>query len=401
MTIKRCTMTAAALLFAVAANGTASAAELVYGSWTPAREYQNRVVMPDLFKNIEKETNGRDQVEAVRRRTARRRQDHLHRRQGRPDAGRARHRDLCAEHGAVAVYAIYSTVILGHNDVVAATGAALETMYLNCPSCLEEMKKLNAVVARRLDQLGLSARLPRAGEIARRPERQAHPRHRRQRRNVQAGRRGAGRRDAGRGGGLLQRGGLDCQHGIADWLRTFGYADFAKHVIDMPLGLTGPAIGFFMNRDTWNKLHARAEEAPSRRGGLAERQDGDRQLHRSPTRKASSGHQGQGRPDGQGRQRFRERRRPNTRRSQRDTNIETAQEFGVKDPGADHRRLREEGREVAPAIEGDRPRRRQVRRGAEAGNLLQDRLRQAVSRTAGRAVAGERGLLLRNDGSTA
>ena len=52
---------------------------------------------------------------------------------------------------------------------------------------------------------------------------------------------------------LLQRGGLDCQHGIADWLRTFGYADTAKYVTDYPLGLTGPAIGMFINRDTWNK----------------------------------------------------------------------------------------------------------------------------------------------------
>ena len=42
-------------------------------------------------------------------------------------------------------YAIYSTVVLGHNDLVAATGAALETMYLNCPACLEEIRKINAI----------------------------------------------------------------------------------------------------------------------------------------------------------------------------------------------------------------------------------------------------------------
>ena len=54
--------------------------------------------------------------------------------------------------------------------------------------------------------------------------------------------------------GLLQRGGLDCQYGIIDWLRTFGYADFAKHLTDHPLGLTGPAIGMMLNRDFWNKL---------------------------------------------------------------------------------------------------------------------------------------------------
>ena len=64
MTIKRClSVTATALALAVV-TGPVSAAELVYGSWTPAREYQNRVVMPDLFKNIEKETNGADPVEA-------------------------------------------------------------------------------------------------------------------------------------------------------------------------------------------------------------------------------------------------------------------------------------------------------------------------------------------------
>ena len=43
------------------------------------------------------------------------------------------------------VYAMYSTVILGHNDVVAATGAALEVLYLRCPSCLEEFRRNNSV----------------------------------------------------------------------------------------------------------------------------------------------------------------------------------------------------------------------------------------------------------------
>ena len=35
--------------------------------------------------------------------------------------------------------------------------------------------------------------------------------------------------------GLLQRGGLDCQHGIVDWVRTFGYGDVAKYIMDYPL----------------------------------------------------------------------------------------------------------------------------------------------------------------------
>ena len=51
--------------------------------------------------------------------------------------------------------------------------------------------------------------------------------------------------------GLLQRGGIECQHGIADWLRTFGYADVAKYVMDYPLGMSGPAMGLYLNRDAW------------------------------------------------------------------------------------------------------------------------------------------------------
>jgi TRAP-type transport system periplasmic protein len=54
--------------------------------------------------------------------------------------------------------------------------------------------------------------------------------------------------------GLLQRGGLDCQHGIIDWVRTFGYGDVAKYIMDYPLGLSGPALGILMNRDAWNSL---------------------------------------------------------------------------------------------------------------------------------------------------
>src|SRR5215813_1461235 len=58
MTINRFTALAAASAAALALACPAAAAELVYGSWTPAQEYQNRVAMPELFRNIEKDTNG-------------------------------------------------------------------------------------------------------------------------------------------------------------------------------------------------------------------------------------------------------------------------------------------------------------------------------------------------------
>jgi TRAP-type C4-dicarboxylate transport system substrate-binding protein len=54
--------------------------------------------------------------------------------------------------------------------------------------------------------------------------------------------------------GLLQRGGLDCQFGTHGWLKVFGYGDVVKSVTDLPLGMTGPAVGLMLNRDVWNKF---------------------------------------------------------------------------------------------------------------------------------------------------
>ena len=51
----RLKLTTIAALSALAAP--AGAADLVYGNWTPAREYQNVNVMPEAFRMIEKETD--------------------------------------------------------------------------------------------------------------------------------------------------------------------------------------------------------------------------------------------------------------------------------------------------------------------------------------------------------
>ena len=53
------TLAGAALAAGLIAAQPATAQELIYGSWTPAREYQNAKVMPDMFKVIEKETGGK------------------------------------------------------------------------------------------------------------------------------------------------------------------------------------------------------------------------------------------------------------------------------------------------------------------------------------------------------
>ncbi len=54
----------------------------------------------------------------------------------------------------------------------------------------------------------------------------------------------------------LQRGALDCVLGAVAWLKSYGYQDVAKHIIDYPLGIVGPAGSVTVNRRTWNKLTA-------------------------------------------------------------------------------------------------------------------------------------------------
>src|SRR5689334_14553972 len=123
MTIRLSRFAAAALLTGVLASilsGTpASAQELVYGSWTAPREYQNVHVMPELFKNIEKETNGAVKWKLIAGGAIA---------DGKGTFAAVKDGLMQGGLGIVtyapntipSVYAIYSTVILGHNDVVAA-----------------------------------------------------------------------------------------------------------------------------------------------------------------------------------------------------------------------------------------------------------------------------------------
>ena len=241
--------TLAALLLCVS---SAFAQELVYGSWIPAGEYLNRVALPRIFADIAKETNGAIRWKLV-------------------PGGQladpkttftAVHDGLMAAGMGISTYVpstvpalntIYSTIVFG-DDNVATSGAALETMTLNCPACLAEMRKLNAVAL--------------SGWVA-------GPYYLACREPVRSLAELKGKRVRATGGnnelmamvgavpvaatlveavGLLQRGGLDCQFGTHGWLKVFGYGDVVKSVTDVPLGMTGPAVGLMLNRDVWNKF---------------------------------------------------------------------------------------------------------------------------------------------------
>ena len=251
------------LVLAASAALPVRAADLVYGSWLPAREYMNAKVMPGLFDQIEKETNGQIKWRIIPGGQVA---------DGKGTFNAVQNNVMQAGIGIASylpsalpsVYVIYSSVIPGE-DVVAASGAALETMTLHCPSCIEESKKMNSVLlagwvaapyqllcrepVRTVDQIkgkriratgGTGEELKTAGAV------------------VVAG-------SLVEAVSLLQRGGLDCVLGNTDWLRTIGYADFTKNVTDHSFGMVGPAVGFLLNRATWNgftpdqkKVHVRA-----------------------------------------------------------------------------------------------------------------------------------------------
>jgi TRAP-type C4-dicarboxylate transport system substrate-binding protein len=242
----------AAAVAAALLTSCASAAEFTYGSWPPASDHLNTTALPKAFKAIEEQTKGEIKWKLIAG--------------GQLADGKGTFQavqDNVIQGGlGIAVYvpnlvpslnAIYSTITFG-DDVVAATGAAMETLMLNCPSCMEEFQKINAVA------MGGFTGSPYA-IYCRDPIKSVADLK--------------GKRIRGTGGGvelfnmagavpvaatlteavsLLQRGGLDCMWGVWEWLKTFGYGDFAKNVVDYPFGITGPALGMMLNRTTWNGM---------------------------------------------------------------------------------------------------------------------------------------------------
>lgn len=238
----------------------AGAAELVYGNWTPAQEYQNRVAMPDVIKMIDAETKGAIKWKLVPgSQLADAKGTFQAVKDGLMQGGLAI--VTYVPNAIPSIYAIYSTLIFGENDPVAATLAALDTMYTNCPTCMEEAKKYNAVV--------LGGWVSSSYVLACREPLKTMADLKGKRVRATGGNadmlKHAGMVPVGatlvEAVGLLQRGGLDCQHGVVDWLRTFGYGDVVKYVMDYPLGMSGPALGMFLNRDAWNSFTPEQKKA--------------------------------------------------------------------------------------------------------------------------------------------
>jgi len=253
MNIKRTLLVAAAAAGLAAIGGTRSdaAMELTYGSWTPAPTYSNRVAMAKALKMVEQESKGEIKWKIVPGGQI----------AGPKESYQAVQDGLLQMAFGVSIYvpnlvpstnALYSTLVFDGGPIE-ATPAQIETLMLNCPSCIEEFGKINSVPLPGWSaaQYYLSCREPltKVEDLK-------------------------GKRIRGTGGPaqmwelagavpisatlpealtLLQRGGLDCMHNAWSWLKTFGYGDFAKNVIDFPLGASGPAMPF-INKDVWKKF---------------------------------------------------------------------------------------------------------------------------------------------------
>jgi TRAP-type C4-dicarboxylate transport system substrate-binding protein len=253
MTIWRVNWLATAVVGVLAAATPASAQqELVYGNWTPPREYQNVHAMPHIFAEIEKETKGAIKWKLIAGGQI----------AGPKETFTAVKDGLMQAGLGIPTYVpnllpsnamVYSTVILG-DDVVAAAGAGSETVLLNCPSCLEEYKQINAIPL---------SPYPGAASVfaCTKPVKTVEDLKGKRVRAT-----GAAVDLVKLAGGvpvsvtlpetvsLLQRGGVDCHYGVPEWLKSFSIGEVAKYVVDYPLGVLSPVVAFLMRRDTFHKL---------------------------------------------------------------------------------------------------------------------------------------------------
>ncbi|MFV0386638.1 TRAP transporter substrate-binding protein DctP [Paracoccus sp. (in: a-proteobacteria)] len=242
--------------------GAALAQSPIYGSWPPASDYLNTDTLPQAFQMIAEETGGSVQWELISG--------------GQLADGRgtlAAVSDGLMQGGLqIPVYTpeampsltlLYSIVVPG-SDPVAVAAAAVETVFQDCPSCLDEARANNVMI------LGGFSSAPYYLMCTSPVASLADLKGKRVRATG-----GYGEMAAAGGAtpmsvtlteavGLLQRGGLDCLMAVREWLQTFGYGEYARHVSDLPLGIAAPAVGLLMNRDAFAELSPEEQQATLR-----------------------------------------------------------------------------------------------------------------------------------------
>lgn len=237
---------------AICVTTPAIASDFIHGSWFGAKHPANVQGLEVYFKLLAEKTNGDVNWQLISG-------AQLASGPGTPEAVQ---NGLMDAGIAIAPYqprlmaatnTIFSHSLLG-DDILAAAGAMNEAIMFGCPECQAEYSALNGVsiggysttpyqfmcsadVKSVEDLAGLKVRASGGGvnisEIAGATPVSMSP---------------------GEATSALERGTLDCVLGAVSWLRSYGYMDVVKSVIDSPMGMGGPPILMFINRDTWSSM---------------------------------------------------------------------------------------------------------------------------------------------------
>jgi len=246
-------MTAALIGVAMAvAVSAAEARDLVYGAWVSPKHGILVHALPPFFDAVEKQTGGAVKWKLVAG--------------GQLVSGRTTLpgiRDGIIDAGFIIPSytpkelpgnALIMEVQVFGNDTVAASAAAAETVMLDCPQCLADFRKQNAVY--------LAGHAASAFNIMCKPKVEKFS----DLRGLKVRASGSGNKLVKMFGAVptpmspaegltsMERGALDCVLGAIAWLESYGYQDIVKTVVDYPLGIVGALGTVVMNRDTWNNL---------------------------------------------------------------------------------------------------------------------------------------------------
>ncbi|MGX1308133.1 TRAP-type C4-dicarboxylate transport system substrate-binding protein [Amorphus suaedae] len=146
-------------------------------------------------------------------------------------------------------------------DPLAAQGAVLETIYLNCPECLKDFKKNDVVL---LATYGLTpyammcnTDVAQLADVAGKRVRTSGP-NARWAKAMNASPVGMSSSDMIE---AIQRGQIDCIIGPTGWITNYKIEADIKSIIDFPMGVYMGAAHVILNRDVWSRFSDSEKEA--------------------------------------------------------------------------------------------------------------------------------------------
>lgn len=158
------------------------------------------------------------------------------------------------------VYTITDMSLFAEDPLVAA-GASAETIFHDCPECLDDFRKQKAVplgfYGLNTYKLLCNTKVTNLAEV----------KGKRMRTSGAAGRwaRAMGGTPVSMSGSdmieALQRGQIDCAIGPLAWVKAYSIGEHIKYVLDFPMGNFAAAAHFVMNRGAWDALSLEHKKA--------------------------------------------------------------------------------------------------------------------------------------------